>query len=189
MQARKTCGDEAYSNQQIGANTSISNTALDQAAVAFPCGQRAKSYLKLKPEIDSIQLLYSNGTNVALNRKGVAWPDDPSTYKDSSSPDLQAISNTDEAWLVWFRPAAKNYFYKLHSRIETDLPAGNYSIKVTDHFDVSFGEKNFYISKSNYMGNKDYFLGIAFLVLGGGCLIVLIIFIAKCVTEMRGRPK
>jgi hypothetical protein len=25
--------------------------------------------------------------------------------------------------------------------------------------------------------------------LGGGCLIVLVIFIAKCVTEMRDRPK
>lgn len=157
--------------------------------MAHPCGQRAKSYLKLKPEIDSIQLLYSNGSNVVLNRQGVSWPDDSKSYKDTGSLSTQAISNLDEAWLVWFRPAAKNYFYKLHSRIESNLAAGNYTFKVTDKFDVSFGVKNFYLSKSNYMGNKDYFLGIAFLVLGGGCLIVLIIFIAKCVTEMRGRPK
>lgn len=124
-----------------------------------------------------------------LNRQGVSWPDDSKSYKDTGSLSTQAISNLDEAWLVWFRPAAKNYFYKLHSRIESNLAAGNYTFKVTDKFDVSFGVKNFYLSKSNYMGNKDYFLGIAFLVLGGGCLIVLIIFIAKCVTEMRGRPK
>ena len=182
MQAKKLCGDNAYTNQQIGANTSISNTALDSGAIAFPCGQRAKSYLQLKPEIDSISMFYGNGTPVNLNRKGVAWPDDPSTYKNSDNLASQAISNADEAWLVWFRPAAKNYFYKLHSRIENDLPAGNYIINVTDYFDVSFGEKRLYLSKSNYMGNKDYFLGIAFLVLGGGCLIVLIIFIAKCVT-------
>jgi len=62
------------------------------------------------------------------------------------------------------------------------LPAGNYTFQVTDKFDVSFGTKNFYLSKANYMGNKDHFLGIAFLVLGGGCLIILIVFIAKCVT-------
>ena len=134
-------------------------------------------------------MYYSNRTEVTLNRNGVAWPDDPSTYKNSGNLSNQAISNSDQAWLVWFRPAAKHYFYKLHSRIETDLPAGNYTVNITDYFDVNFGEKRFYISKANYMGSKDYFLGIAFLVLGGGCLIVLIIFIAKCVTEMRGRPK
>lgn len=54
---------------------------------------------------------------------------------------------------------------------------------------MTSGAKLFHLSKANYMGNKDYLLGIAFLVLGGGCLVVLIVFIAKCVTEMRGRPK
>ncbi len=124
-----------------------------------------------------------------MKKEGVSWPDDSKSYKNGANLSVQAISNTDEAWLVWFRPAAKNYFFKLHSRIETNLEKGNYTFNVLDKFNVSFGEKKFYLSKSNYMGNKDYFLGIAFLVLGGGCLIVLIVFIAKCVTEMRGRPK
>ena len=117
-----------------------------------------------------------------LVRSGVSWPDDLSSYKNGGSLSTQAISNQDEAWLVWFRPAAKHYFYKLHSRIETNLPAGNYTFSVLDKFNVDFGEKKFYLSKANYMGNKDHFLGIAFLVLGGGCLIILIVFIAKCVT-------
>lgn len=51
-----------------------------------------------------------------------------------------------------------------------------------DKYNAAFGEKWFHLGKSNYMGNRDYFLGIAFLVLGAGCLIVLIVFIAKCVT-------
>lgn len=101
-------------------------TSLSPDAIAHPCGQRAKSYLEIKPEIDTIKLMYPNGTYVNLNRQGVAWPDDSRTYKDTGDLSNQAISNTDEAWLVWFRPAAKSKFFKLHSRIETDLPAGNY---------------------------------------------------------------
>lgn len=50
-----------------------------------------------------------------------------------------------------------------------------------DHESVG-AEKWIHLGKSNYVGNKDLFLGIAFLSLGGGCLIVLVIFIAKCVT-------
>ena len=41
------------------------------------------------------------------------------------------------------------------------------------------------MSKSNFVGNKDLFLGIAFLVLGGACLILLIVFIAKWIAEKR----
>jgi len=131
-----------------------------------------------------------NGTTpITLDRTGVAWPDDKRAYSNSGNPQKQAIDNQDEAWLVWYRPSPKNYFYKLHSIIRQDLPQGTYTFKVTDNFDASFGTKSFLLGKSNYMGNRDYFLGIAFLVLGGGCLIVLLFFIAKCVTEMRGKPK
>ena len=57
-------------------------------------------------------------------------------------------------------------------------------------YDISeFGQKFIHISTSNGIGNKDHFLGIAFLALGGGCIIVLIVFIAKLVTEVRERPK
>lgn len=67
IQAQSACGGEAYTNQQISATKSVSNTTLDPNGIAFPCGQRAKSYLKIKPEIDSIKL-YNNGTQITLNR-------------------------------------------------------------------------------------------------------------------------
>lgn len=167
---------------------SVTGQPLDPNGIAFPCGMRAKSYLLVKPEIDTFQLRNSTGY-ITLKREGVAWPDDQSSYENSGNMDIQAIDNKDEAWLVWYRPAAKDYFYKLHSIIETDLPQGTYTFEAVDHFNASFATKTFLLGKSNYLGNKDYFLGIAFLVLGGGCLVVLIFFIAKCVTEMRGKPK
>jgi hypothetical protein len=162
---------------------------LDPSAPAYPCGQRAKAYLKIRPELDSIYLTYQNDTHVPSTREGVAWPDDKRAYKNSGSLSKQAISNQDEAWLVWYRPSAQNYFFKLHSIITTDLNPGTYNFFVNDTFDMNYGAKFFHLSKANYMGNKDYLLGIAFLVLGGGCLVVLIVFIAKCVTEMRGKSK
>lgn len=76
------------------ATKSVSNTTLDPNGIAFPCGQRAKSYLKIKPEIDSMKL-YNNGTQITLNRQGVSWPDDSKTYKDTGDLSTQAISNTD----------------------------------------------------------------------------------------------
>lgn len=54
-------------------------------------------------------------------------------------------------------------------------------------FNASFGEKSIFVGKSNYVGNRDLFLGIAFLVLGGGCLILLVVFIAKWIAEKRDK--
>ena len=45
------------------------------------------------------------------------------------------------------------------------------------------------MSKSNFVGNRDLFLGIAFLALGGGCFILLIVFLAKWIAEKRDRQK
>jgi hypothetical protein len=53
----------------------------------------------------------------------------------------------------------------------------------------TFGKKSFSLSKSNFVGNRDLFLGIAFLALGGGCVILLIIFLAKWISEKRDRQK
>ncbi len=46
----------------------------------------------------------------------------------------------------------------------------------------TFGTKYFSLSKSNFVGNRDLFLGIAFLALGGGCVILLIVFLAKWIS-------
>jgi hypothetical protein len=65
-----------------------------------------------------MKLLIGTGpTAVAFTRDGVSWPDDKTAYKNSGNLSNQLISNEDEAWLVWFRPAAQNYFFKLHSII------------------------------------------------------------------------
>jgi len=51
--------------------------------------------------------------------------------------------------------------------------------------DPTWGQKWFSLSKSNFVGNRDLFLGIAFLVLGGCSFILLIVFVAKWIAEKR----
>jgi hypothetical protein len=39
------------------------------------------------------------------------------------------------------------------------------------------------------VGNRVLFLGIAFLALGGGCVILLLVFLSKWIAEKRDRQK
>lgn len=80
---------------------------------------------------------------------------------------------------MWFRPAARSDFYKLNGIINQDLAPGTYTVTIKNQVSPTWGEKWFSISKSNYVGTRDLFLGIAFLALGGGCFILLIVFLAK----------
>ena len=75
------------------------------------------------------------------------------------------------------------------------MPPGTYTFRFQNSniyiyhtaFNASFGEKSIFVGKANYVGNRDLFLGIAFLVLGGGCLILLVVFIAKWIAEKRDK--
>ena len=46
-------------------------------------------------------------------------------------------------------------------------------------FPFDFGQKLFHLSQSNYLGNRDLLLGIAFTSLGAICAILSIVFCAK----------
>lgn len=63
-----------------------------------------------------------------MSQTGIAWPSDIGRHVAASTK-LAAIDVTDETWLVWFRPAARNSFYKLNGIINQDMPAGTYSVK------------------------------------------------------------
>lgn len=89
--------------------------------------------------------------------------------------------------MVWYRPAARENFYKLFGIVNSAMPGGTYTFLFQNTFNGSFGEKSIFVGKSNYVGNRDLFLGIAFLVLGGGCLILLVVFVAKWIAEKRDK--
>lgn len=87
---------------------------------------------------------------------------------------------------MWFRPAAESDFYKLNGIVDTALPPGTYTVGIKnrrfgDYLEVAavWGEKWLSVSKSNWQGNRDSFLGMAFLIMGGVFVLLLVVFLVK----------
>lgn len=88
-----------------------------------------------------------------------------------------------EHFIVWMRTAGLPDFRKLWGRIESDLKAGEYTIKIHNNYDVSSfeGKKSFVLSTTNALGGKNYFLAICYIVVGVLCFVFALIFaIAYC---------
>ncbi|KAH0619500.1 hypothetical protein JD844_000162 [Phrynosoma platyrhinos] len=123
--------------------------------------------------------------SLALAFKGTAKPPFwPYPVYDLGKGNPNNTGFVNEHFVVWMRTAALPTFRKLYSRIHqgnfsVGLPRGKYYLNITYNYPVlSFGgSKTVILSTLSWMGGKNSFLGIAYLVCGSACIVTGVVML------------
>ncbi|EPY33795.1 hypothetical protein STCU_01971 [Strigomonas culicis] len=88
---------------------------------------------------------------------------------------------TDEDFIVWEKMAYLADFSNMYRIIDVDLPAGEYTLNITENFNVNAfsGEKHVRLVTRTWIGGRNHILGILLVVLG---CVSFVIFVAVLVT-------
>lgn len=109
----------------------------------------------------------------------------PNGYSDTRKP---PNLHTWQAFQVWMRTAGLPNFSKLYRRNDTEvLVSGTYTVAI-DHYwpaDKFRGSKSLLLTTKTVIGGRNPFLGIAYIVVGGICIILGVIFTASHLIKPR----
>ncbi|KAL4387097.1 hypothetical protein GQ457_09G004010 [Hibiscus cannabinus] len=136
-----------------------------------------------------------------VNRTNIAWESDRDhkfgknvypfnfqngTWIGGGKLNTRIPLSDQEDLIVWMRISALPSFRKLYGRIEEDLDVGDYVVVqlMNNYNTYSFGgKKKLVLSTSNWLGGKNDFLGLAYVVVGSCSLTIAIVFMA--LTQIR----
>ncbi|KAI9368643.1 ligand-effect modulator 3 family [Aspergillus egyptiacus] len=163
----------------------------------YPCGLIANSMFN--DTINSPVLINDRGGEAEtynMTKKGIAWDSDkelirktsyqpgqvvpPPNWQERFSYDTEIPNlHEDEDFMVWMRTAALPTFSKLSRRNDDKaMSAGRYQLDIRDHFPVTEygGTKSIIISTRTVLGGQNPFMGIAYVVVGGVCVLLGALF-------------
>ncbi|KIW57971.1 hypothetical protein PV05_02525 [Exophiala xenobiotica] len=193
---------KALSNDTIG-TSSCNPLKLDHNGKAYyPCGLIANSIFN--DTLNSPVAVSTSGGQESqqyrMTNEGIAWSSDSSMYKKTHYTNSQVSpppnwhnrypnGYTDEnpipdlsqyeEFQVWMRTAGLPTFSKLALRNDNEtMTAGTYQMDIYDFFPVTVysGTKSILLSTRSVVGGKNNFLGIAYVVVGGLCIVLGVVF-------------
>lgn len=183
----KSRNDNQLRGQVVGSYSSLQDCeplksegdSSDSSKFFLPCGLIAWSVF------NDTFALKSNGTLVPLRKDGIAWASDKAAKFNNppaDAPGIRIIPDfEDEDFIVWMRTAGLPNFKKLYRIIDQDIEPGTYTIEINNNYNVqSFDGKKFVVlSTTTWIGGKNPFLGIAYIVVGVICFVEGIAFAIK----------
>lgn len=203
FQADQLKGD-AVSNDTIRGSTCtpLYNNETD-GKIYYPCGLIANSFFNdtfHNPVLLNSNNGTSNETYSMNSQTDIAWSSDAELYGETKynlsliAPPPNWIKKwphgytednppfnpkEDEAFQVWMRTAGLPTFSKLAQRNDiAPMKPGTYRLEIDMNFPVTEfgGTKSIVISTRTIMGGRNPFLGIAYVAVGGICVILGAVF-------------
>ncbi|KAJ5792195.1 Meiotically protein [Penicillium pulvis] len=188
---------EALSNKTISGSVCDPLTTDPVTKKAYyPCGLIANS--RFNDSIDSPVYLGDDSVTYNMTKNGIAWESDKALYQKTKYQHWEVVPppnwtkyngsytnesmpnlHEDEDFMVWMRTAGLPAFSKLSRRNDdTAMAAGDYRLDILDQFKVTEydGTKSILLSTRTVMGGKNPFMGIAYVVVGGVCVLLGALF-------------
>ncbi|KAJ5293318.1 JAB1/Mov34/MPN/PAD-1 [Penicillium atrosanguineum] len=181
------------SNSTIAGSVCSPLATSDSGKAYYPCGLIANSMFN--DTIGQPILTGDSSETYNMTTKGIAWQSDKDLIKTTkykpgevdpppnwvgynyteSIPDL----HENEEFMVWMRTAGLPAFSKLSRRNDDDaMKPGRYELSINYRFNVTeyAGTKSILLSTRTALGGKNPFMGIAYVVVGGVCVLLGALF-------------
>lgn len=152
--------------------TSVNGSVIpaSRSGIAWPSDAKTKF---MNPVSDTC----ASNDEECKNNLSIAF--EPYTKPSWWATDVQDLGNTDEeghgykneALMVWMQVAAFPNFRKKYAKVKEGLPLeGKYNLTINYNYPVSYnvveGRKTFIVSNTGWMGQKNEFLGVAYILFG-----------------------